>query len=640
MTELSPSHAPGDVRGPGHCLYLFAALASGCLAFGAKLMLIDRYGTDVPYWDEWDAVGGVLLMPWAHNNLHLADFLHPHNEHRIVFTRLASLVLAAWNRQWDPLLEMSANALIHAGFCAALVLLAGRLVSGARFAVVAAATTILFCLAFDWENTLEGFQSQFYFLEWGALGMFLLCVPAAPLGRRWWGGWLFGLASLGTMASGFLASSALLAVMAFRAAVERRWSRRDTVAVVLLLGLCVGGLLSVTPNPYHQVYKAHSLGQWLAGLAALLSWPISGWRGAFLVIQAPACLLVANRVRSRRLGGDEAVLVALAFWGWLQIAVLAYGRVNYGLGNSRYTDVLAVGLFANCVSLFVLWKRGHGGILLGSAAAAWMALLAAGLWGLDHRAHTEVLGGYPALKSAERRHISAFLASGDVDGLRAAPPRELPYPSPEILGRYLSAGEIRAMLPVGIRPAIGLTADTGSGGFAVTDSRGLPPGAGGRIWIARAGPAFFFSQRLAASGPSFAQIEFCGSPDLAGTVLRLESTDGDEYPPATPLSADHWQAFDFSLPRGMPGRLVVEIPPGNHWFAFPEPVELGAGSWANRWLLRRSGAVAAISGVLLAGILIAIAGGGGKREIPESPGSGQPFPGTPERAKPLDPALI
>ncbi len=580
-------------------------------------MLIHRYGTDVPYWDEWDAVGGVLLMPWAHNDLHLADFLHPHNEHRIVFTRLVSFLLAVWNRQWDPLLEMSANAAIHAGFCAALVLLAGRLVSGARFALVAAATTALFCLAFDWENTLEGFQSQFYFLEWGALGMFVICAPSVPLGGRWWAGWLCGLASLGTMASGFLAAAALLAAMALRAAVERRWSRRDTVAGALLVGLCVGGLLSVTPNPYHEVYKVHSPSQWLAGLAVLLSWPVSGWPIAFLVVQAPACLLIANIVRSRRLGGDTAVLVALIFWSWLQIAVLTYGRANYGLGNSRYTDVLAVGLFANCVSLFVLWKRGLGGILLGSAAAAWMALFGAGLWGLDHRARADVLGDYPALKAAERRHIGAFLASGDVASLRSAPPRELPYPSPEILGKYLSAGEIRAMLPAGIRPAIGLSADIGSGGFAVTDSHGLPPGTVGRIWVARAGPANFISQHLAASGPSIAHIEFCGSPDLAGTVLHLDSIEGDEYPPATPLPADHWQAFDFHLPRGIPARLVVEIPPGNHWFAFTEPVELGAWSWANRWLLPRSAAIATVSGVLLAGILIAIAVGVGKREIPE-----------------------
>jgi len=580
-------------------------------------MLIHRFGTDVPYWDEWDAVGGVLLMPWAHGNLHLADFLHPHNEHRIVFTRLVSFLLAVWNRQWDPLLEMSVNAAIHAGFCAALVLLAGRLLSGARFALVAAATTVLFCLAFDWENTLEGFQSQFYFLEWGALGMFMLCVPASPLGGRWWGGWLCGLASLGTMASGFLAAAALLATMAFRAAVERRWSRRDTAAGALLVGLCVGGLLSVTPNPYHEVYKAHTAGQWLAGLAALLSWPVSGWPAAFPVIQAPACLLMARLVRSRKLSGNEAVLVALVLWGWLQIAVLAYGRVNYGLGNSRYTDVLAVGLFANFVSLFMLWRRGYGGIVLGSAAAAWMALFAAGLWGLDHRARSDVLGDYPALKAAERRHIVAFLASGDIADLRSAPPRELPYPSPEILGKYLSAAEIRTMLPVGIRPAIGLAADTGSGGFAVTDSRGLPPGPGGRIWIARAGPANLVSQHLAAAGPSLAHIEFCGSPDLAGTVLHLDSTDGDEFPPATPVPADHWQAFDFPLPRGMPARLVVEIPPGNHWFALTEPVELGTGSWANRWLLRRSDAVAAVAGAFLAGILIAIAVGGGKRETPE-----------------------
>jgi hypothetical protein len=60
----------------------------------------------------------------------------------------------------------------------------------------------------------------------------------------------------------------------------------------------------------------------------------------------------------------------------------------------------------------------------------------------------------------------------------------------------------------------------------------------------------------------------------------------------------------------------VEIPPGNHWFAFTEPEGLGGGSWANRWLLRRSAIVEALSGVVLAGALIAITILGRKHDNP------------------------
>jgi hypothetical protein len=570
-------------------------------------MLIEKYGTDIPFWDEWDAVGGVLLIPRAHSDLHAADFFVHHNEHRIVFTRLLSYFLAVSNNQWDAMLEMTANAAIHASVCGALVMLAGRFLSGVRFAVMAVVTTALFCTAYDWENTLQGFQSQFYFLEWGALGMFALCAPAAPLSRRWWLGWLSGLASLGAMASGFLAAMALLVLMGVRAVIERRWGRRDTIAGALLAALCVIGVLSATYVPYHDHYKAHSLGQWLAGVEQLLSWPVAGWPGAFLIVQAPIVVLIARRIRAGDLRGDESVLMALAFWSWLQIAALSYGRVNYGVGSPRYTDVLAVGVFTSGVALFIIWKEGRRGVVLGSVAVAWICLFAIGLWREDRHARVDVLNEFPSLRSAERRHIKAYLADGKPAEIESAPANELPYPVPERLMELLSEPGVRVMLPMGIRPPLELGIDAESTGFVVTDPRRLPAEYESRAWYAGAGPARFVSRAFMSTDLPYLHLQFCGSPDLDGTVVRLESIDGDESAPATPLSADRWQTVDFSVSRDAPSRLVVEIPKGNHWFAFTDPVELGRMSWANRWLLRRSAWVVAVSLITLLAALAMIA---------------------------------
>jgi len=335
-----------------------------------------------------------------------------------------------------------------------------------------------------------------------------------------------------------------------------------------------------------------------------------------VVVQAPVCVLVAIRLGSRRLSAGEALLVALAFWSWLQIAALSYGRVNYGPGSPRYTDLLAVGVFANCLALLVISTGVRRRTMLGSAAVAWIVLVALGLREQDREAQARVLGDYPALKSAERRHIKAFLDDGKIADLRSAPPWELPYPGFEALGRYLSAGGIRSMLPMGIRPAVDLAAGVESNGFVATGASGLPEGYEGRVWIARRGPAKFVSLPLATTGLPIIHMAFCGSSDLNGSVVHLESADGDEYVPANPLTADGWQTVDFSVSRDMPARLVVDIPPGIHWFAFTEPVEVGSGSWANRWLLRRSAMVAAISGILLAGALAAIAFTGAKRVDP------------------------
>jgi hypothetical protein len=603
---MSSTPFPGAFRVRWPSLCLVAALACGGLAFGAKLMLIGKYGSDTPFWDEWDAVGDVLLIPRAHSDLHAANFFVHHNEHRIVFTRILSYLLAVGNGQWDAMLEMTVNAAIHAGFCVALVMLARRFVSGSRFAVMALITTALFCTAFDWENTLQGFQSQFYFLEWGALGMFVLCIPSEPLSGRWWAGWLCGLASLGAMATGFFAAAAVLAFMVLRAIAGRRRERRDLLAGILLAALCVGGLMTSPHIPQHDHFKAHSLAEWLVGIWKLLSWPASDWPAAFLVIQAPIVVLIAKRIRSRSLGGDEGVLMALAIWNWLQIAAISYGRVNFDVGRSRYTDVLAVGVFASGIALLLVWRESKKGVVTGCVAAAWIFLFAIGILRGDHNARFGVFVEFPSLKSAERRHIRAFLTGNRPAELESAPAKELPYPDPERLEGFLSEKGIVEMLPLGTRPALGLVADAESNGFSVADPGRLPPDQENRAWFAGVGPARFVSQKFVGGDLPFFHIRFCGSPDLDGTVVHLESLDGDESAPGKPLSADHWQTVDFLVSRDSPTRLVVDIPKGNHWFAFTEPVELGRMSWANRWLLRRAAWVAAISGLVMAASLISI----------------------------------
>ncbi|HMD61769.1 MAG TPA: hypothetical protein VKG78_10070 [Opitutaceae bacterium] len=583
------------------------ALAGGCLAFGAKLALVHEYGSDVPYQDEWDAIGGALLVPRAHGQLQVGYFLKPQNEHRIVFSRLLGYSLAASNGQWDALLEMSVNAAIHASLCAAFILLARRFVAGMRFAAVAVATALLFALPFDWENTLQGLQSQFYLLEWGALGMFLLCAASRPLGARWWAGWIVGAASLGTMSSGFMAAAALLALLAVRAAVGRRLSGRDTAAAGLLAALCAAGVLSITRVPGHDVLRAHSPWDWLAAAAAALSWPDLEIPLAFAVMQLPMAVLLARRIRARTIGGDESVLFALAFWSWLQVAAIAYGRANEGMFRSpRYTDLYAVGVFANALAMALLLEKGPRLRAWGLLGAAWAAIFSLGLWTRTREAHTDFLDDYPRLKALERQHVRAFLSSGDPALLLNAPPGELPYPRAGQLCAMLGEPAIRSMLPPSIRAAVALSPQSGSGGFGAAPAFAPPPESPGRIWIARAGPARFVSQPLSRGVLPFLEVSVCGSPDLDASAFRLES-DSDVRPDSPfPLHGALWHFSDLRVPRAQSVRVVVDVPPGAHWLAFAEPVEIGAGSWLDRWLLRRSKAVTVVSATLFAAALLAL----------------------------------
>jgi hypothetical protein len=586
-------------------LALGFALAAGLLALGAKLSLIRSYGSDVPYYDEWDAIGRALLIPSGVGRLPPGNFLLPQNEHRIVLTRLLSYGLLRANGQWDPLLEMTVGAVLHSAFLVALLLLGRRLATGVWFAAVAVSLTLLFVLPFDWENTLQGVQSQFYFLEWAALGMFLLCAPAPPLSGRWCLGLLVGVIGLGSMSSGFLAAAVLLAMLAVRCVLSRRVGWRDGAAAAFLAALCVAGALAIGHPAREEAVRAHSARQWAAGAATALSWPDLGLPVAFVVLQLPLVALAARCLRERRVGGAESVLLALGAWTWLQVGAIAYGRGSSTMIPSpRYMDLYSLGSAANALALAVLWRPGPGARARALFGVLWASMFACGLWDLGHQAYSKYLDGFPGARAAERRDVRLFLATGDAEALERAKPGELPYPDPRWLDVMLTSAGIRAVLPVGIRPSLPLEPREGSRGFRPAPLAQLQPGASGSVWVARGGPARFESEPLPAGILPFLHFSVAGSPDLGASALRLESAGGPVRGPDIPLRGEDWVPFDLAVPEGPTVRIVVEVPAGDHWLAFSGPVELGGGSWANQRLLRRSGGLERAAALLFAAGLL------------------------------------
>ena len=576
-------------------LLLGAAIAAGLLAFGVKLSLIHGYASDVPYMDEWDAVGRVLLLPAAHGGLHTSDFLQPQNEHRVVLSRLISYALLRADGQWDGLLEMVVSAAIHASLCAALVMFARRLLGGIRFALAAVMTVLLFVLAFDWENTLQGFQSQLYLLEWSAFAMCLLCVPARPLGPRWWAGWLVGLAGLGTMSSGFMGPAAVLLVMGLRAATGVRPAVRDYAAAALLAFLCAAGIASIAPVPGHLILRAQSPWQWITASSTALSWPEFDWPAAFLLLQLPMAALITRRIRERRIPGSEAALVALALWTWMQVAALAFARGNGTIRGSRYTDLYAVGAFANILALGLLWTPSKAGRPWALVGVAWGCLFLCGLRTQQEIAHRVYLDDFRSAKPKERAALRAYLRTGDARKLQEVPASRLPYPRPDALAAWLSDPAIREVLPESVRPALTLSPDgSESSGFEPA----APSDSGAHSWIARKGPARFTSEPLPYHLLPFLRLSIRGSADLSTSAVRLEPEESTPSDAEEPLRGSGWIERDLPVPSAAGARIVVDLPPGDHWIEFTEPTELGWGSRAVGRLLGSAGAITASAAAL------------------------------------------
>ena len=158
----------------------------------------------------------MVYFPYFEGKLSLADLFAAHNEHRIFFTRIYGLGLLLLNGQWDGQLQMVINAIIHCATLAGLGWLMSRWLEKRYWILLWLPLILALALPLGWENSLAGFQSQFYFLLVFSLLTLWLLGLHKPNSARWWCGAVAAVMSLFTLASGFLAAAAVFALVLFR----------------------------------------------------------------------------------------------------------------------------------------------------------------------------------------------------------------------------------------------------------------------------------------------------------------------------------------------------------------------------------------------------------------------------------------
>jgi hypothetical protein len=139
--------------------HLVIAISVFFLVWSAKLWTIGRYGSDLPYWDQWAKEGEHLFVPLLTEGEFWSKLLLPHNEHRIAPTLALNATLLLWgDQQWDARVQCAASAMLHAVIAAGLVYWsAGRFRRrwglGAVLVIVAVTMPPI-----AWENLLGGFN--------------------------------------------------------------------------------------------------------------------------------------------------------------------------------------------------------------------------------------------------------------------------------------------------------------------------------------------------------------------------------------------------------------------------------------------------------------------------------------------------
>lgn len=541
-------------------------VAIGLLIWGAKLWLIHNFGNPLPILDQWD---GNLFLPWLEGNLTLAELFQPHNEHRIVFTRLLSLGLLILNdRQWDPLLEMVVNALI-ATFTALFLLVVLKRRLGQNHTLL---ITLLWILPYSAGNSLAGFHSCWYLLTLFTLLALWGLLLHRPFSWPWWLGVVSGWLAYFNIATGFFGWVAII----FISLVTRK-IHLPTLGISSLMILL--GLLLTLQVPTHPQFMAPNGWVFLQNFSQALAWPgilpmVNYNRLAVLAYLPWFALLYKSIHRSPSPG--ELFTLGLGAWVILQAASMAYARS--GLPPSRYLDILALGTLANVLALNYLQPN-----LL---ARLWSGLLILGVV-----SYTAVMWrNFEQLQidnHEQLTNVRHFLLSGE-----SLQNKKIPYPSPERLAYLLS--RLRILLPYRLKtPKLWLSKSANSPFINHHSPSYQNEPTLGNVVTGR------FVSEFHQINKSFLEIPVTGYLGEPGLTLQLivenQSTPISIVPPQLPK--DTWVTCYVRTPKAPFQIIAIDNRP-DAWFAFAMPRGIGILSFGVMHLLPQ-GKLLFILGIIL-----------------------------------------
>jgi hypothetical protein len=550
------------------------------LIIGAKFSLIDRYGSDLPYWDQWDGEAANLYRPYLQGKLNAGELFSAHNEHRIFFTRLLALGLLEINdRQWDARLQTVVNALLHASVALLLAALALQVLPAGSAAIFIGMTALLFGTSLSYENTLFGFQSQFYFLLLFSVLQIAGTFLARPRSWAWWLAPLAGAAALFSMASGLLSALAILFIAAWRAWRDRRITRDDGWIFSTNASLCVVGWMLKVDMPGHAYLKTTDPWSWLDAWLHQLGWPMPTHWAAPLGLVPPVLLGLAY-LRRKIDGPIVWTLLGASVWFWLQTAAIAFGRgaVEYGCA-SRYCDIFVFGLLVNLLILAFLVTHAVSPVAQRSLFITTVAFIVVTLWGFAQE--TVVTGGeylspMPGINATRIATVRNYVCTHDPSFFEKKPWDELPYPSAGQLAELLDTPVLRAVLPSSVRPPIDLMADASSthdfNRYPLTGPAGDTPSSL-KAWLAFSAvppkaPAAHFLSTPFFTDHTRISLYVAG---VSHAHLQLIDESGRIHEPLGHVLAlgPYWKRVNFS---GAKGHYQLEVTPNSPgWLAFTQP---------------------------------------------------------------------
>jgi hypothetical protein len=420
------------------------------VVLGAKLRVVQLYGSPLPLWDQWYEAHW-LFKPWVEGHLTWADFFSVQNGHRIFFVRLLDLSVIRLNGRWEPLLQLTVNAFIHTTFVCGLAFCLWDFLGRKNGWFVCFLLAPFFALPYAGENVIWAISSLGHFVNIFSLATLVGLGFAKPGSRWWWLGLAAAIMGLLTVASGLVAPMAVGGLMILRAIKQRRIERRFLITLASCLAVIGLGVAFGVSAEIDRPLRAHTLMEFTAALARNLTWLFFDARGMAGFIFLPLVLLLALYFRQNFQESRAAeLLLGLGLWGVLQSAALAYGRANYGdvFPVSRYLDILNVFVMASLFASVLLaqfWLRGAFFIKFTLLPPlVFFAVIVFGLGRISQIVVNDLLIPTRMMNLVAEERVETFMAGGNERDLLEPPTIR---PSPEVALGVLRDAKLQTILP-------------------------------------------------------------------------------------------------------------------------------------------------------------------------------------------------
>jgi len=417
----------------------------------AQLLMVNHYGVDFPYYDQWEGVGALFVKMNA-GTLGIADFFAQHNEHRILFPLLIFYPLARlthWNIRAELFVIWGIYVLIAWNLWR-MILATGFAISRKSYWLFFAVCVLVFS-PLQWQNQLWGFQVGFVLPL-----LFVIASLRVALGARHpWnfiGTIALGFACTFSIASGFMCWILTLPVLLMPGGTI---SLRDRKGWWLVWGGAFAASVAfylhgyVKPPQHPSIWTvfedpAGAFQYWLTYLGlpfafgtALDPSGVAQEVGALLVLALGGAAGYLWRWRR------DAALIARAL-PWLMAALVAVisatlttiGRVGFGPEqalNSRYVTFaipLPIGLAV--LAVLIMGHLAGRDARAAGTARTWLVSLTSML------ALLLVLGTLKELDAWPRKHRAMLMDKALVETINLVD-------EPDLLERYV---EVRHVLPL------------------------------------------------------------------------------------------------------------------------------------------------------------------------------------------------